>query len=521
MKERLLGYWESVKAFLAKFSKKTKMIAGAVAAGVLVFAVAIALLLNNPNHVGILYNLSAQEQSEISSFLAELGVDYQVDSSGTIMVPTAQESAIMAQLIAAGYPKTGFGYDTYTNNVDLFSTDADRATYELFALQDKLAATIRHFGGVQEAVVNITLGTDKKYVLQEDVTPATATATVFMLDGGSPSAEQVDGIQRLLATSVPGLLEGNVAVLDGNGVDVSAVSENTQLDLARLKMELEREIETVTRTKLLRLLEPTYGEGHVMVEVFSEVDIDQRIQQIISYSPSVDSNGIIKTEDTLVEQVTPGETEAGVPGTETNAEETPIYPGVTTDGNEIYFRDEQSYEYVVNELKEEVTSSSMELENMQVSLTLNGVEMDALQLAELKQFVATASGIPVSQAEEKVAVLNQAFFDPVPEVAAGLTTTTLIMIGAGVGLLLIILIIVLIITRRNKKKKEEIASAEAEALAALEAEAAAKIANLSEIAANMPQTREAQLRDQIREFTDDNPEIAAQLIKNWLRGEDR
>jgi flagellar M-ring protein FliF len=35
---------------------------------------------------------------------------------------------------------------------------------------------------------------------------------------------------------------------------------------------------------------------------------------------------------------------------------------------------------------------------------------------------------------------------------------------------------------------------------------------------NMQTERSMQLRQEIREFVEENPEIAAQMIKNWLRG---
>ena len=37
---------------------------------------------------------------------------------------------------------------------------------------------------------------------------------------------------------------------------------------------------------------------------------------------------------------------------------------------------------------------------------------------------------------------------------------------------------------------------------------------------DIKKTREMELKEQIKDFVDENPEISAQLIRTWLKGED-
>ena len=100
------------------------------------------------------------------------------------------------------------------------------------------------------------------------------------------------------------------------------------------------------------------------------------------------------------------------------------------------------------------------------------------------------------------------------------------LIAAGVGLLLfIILLTVILLMRRKKRKKRE----EEEARQREEAEALMRVAGLGqngegpEGGANvmdLEMERSMELRKDIRQFAHDNPEIAAQMIKGWLRGGD-
>ena len=73
--------------------------------------------------------------------------------------------------------------------------------------------------------------------------------------------------------------------------------------------------------------------------------------------------------------------------------------------------------------------------------------------------------------------------------------------------------------KRKKKKLEEARQKELDELMAAaglyrEAEAPVSGANVM----TLQTERSMELRKDIRQFTDDNPEIAAQMIRGWLRG---
>ena len=155
------------------------------------------------------------------------------------------------------------------------TTDADRKNYEKFYLQDRIAATIREFDGVKDVNVNIVFPEEQKYVIgNKPSIEASAAVRVTMKDGTSPTVAQVEGIQRLVETSVSQIKFENIRVIDGNGNDVTISDTSGDRSLsAQLKMDVERAIENNIKNKVLDVLKPVYGEENVKVSVKATVEI--------------------------------------------------------------------------------------------------------------------------------------------------------------------------------------------------------------------------------------------------------
>ena len=129
VKERL----EQLKAVVSKLESRTKKIILAGLAGLIVFAVAIALLLNrNSGYAELFSGLNAEEAQEIMGKLQEMEIDYQYSEEGVIRVPENILDQTRASLAFEGYPKSGFGYQVYTENAGLMTTDTDKDRYALY-----------------------------------------------------------------------------------------------------------------------------------------------------------------------------------------------------------------------------------------------------------------------------------------------------------------------------------------------------------------------------------------------------
>ena len=530
---KLKAIWTKIKETIKKLNTRAKRLSVAGLILLLLGCAGLAFYLNTRPYVVLFQEVNETEATQIATVLNDSGVNYKYRAGGTILVPESQVDTLRAQLIMAGYPKSGFSYDTYTNNISMMTTDADRRNYEIFYLQDRIAATIRAFDGVRDASVIITPAEEQKYVIGNNVSmEASASVRVTMKDGGTPTRAQVEGIQRLVETSVSKIKFENIRVLDGNGNDVSIKDTDGDRSLsAQLKMDVEREIENNIKNKVLEVLRPVYGEENVKVSVKATVDIDKRIREIINYSAppneedKVGIPGNVSIDQEL--QRPDGENVGGIPGTETNAE-IPIYGvrDLETTGTENYIRNQQDINYLVDQIKEQVQMDTGNLEDLSVSVVVNGTDFGDFSRNALRDIIANAAGINDVDKATKIAIESATFFmdttQPTETDTFSFGRWLLIGIIAAAVLLLLLLLLAFLLRRRKKKAKEQaladVQLTETLVVPSLNAAQETEDEKASRELLRIQNEKSMELKDNIRKFAEDNPEISAQLIKTWLRG---
>lgn len=553
MKERLQNIWQTVKEKVTelsgKLSSKTKKLIIAAVILCIAVSVGVAVKLHNKPYEVLFSDLSSEEASKILTRLQEDGIEYKYQDGGTILVPAEQEEELKAQLVYEGYPDSGFTYDIFTENVSLTTTESEKEHYQLLNLQERMGATIKLFPNVKDAKITITLGKDSRYVLDDtNRQEASASATIITEDGELLDTKAVKAIQRLMSKSVPGVEFENVAVIC-NGQDITAEEEGESQSLSNeLKVSLEKNMENKVRNQISNLLEPIYGEGHYQVSVKCDIDINKKLREIINYSAEDPerNTGVISGESAGWEINRDDTQTGGVPGTETNSD-IPVYTTITSDGTENYIGADGDITYLVDQLKEQIEVQAGDVTDMTVAVIVDGTDFGGLSKNELISLVARAAGIEQTVQNEKVEVLNAPFYEapePEPEAPNGITIGGMVinpiyLIIAGVVLLLIIIITVILIVRHRRKKKreeeeriaaeEEAARIAAEEAAALEAERMAALnaeqqrldaANYNDDLLSLRNERGMELKNKIRDFTEENPEISAQLLKRWLQGGD-
>ena len=92
----------------------------------------------------------------------------------------------------------------------------------------------------------------------------------------------------------------------------------------------------------------------------------------------------------------PGKTVGGVVGTESNAE-VPTYPGVTIEGDNIYYKDTNAINYLVSQLKEQIDHNPGNIEDLTVAVVINKSKMTEEEINNVKDLVAFSAGIDSSK----------------------------------------------------------------------------------------------------------------------------
>lgn len=531
MNENIKELGTKVKDFFGKMDKKVRNLLTFGLAAIVILAVVIALFLNTRPYAVLFTGLSTEEITSIVAYLDENAVtNYRIEGD-QILVPSSQEPQLKAALLLQGYPKSGFGYETYQSFVGTLSSSEDRKIAYLYDLQDRIAATIRCFEGVSDAVVNITQGEDRRYVLDNDNYADASAAVTLTLRGTQKLSQQTASAIRLLVThAVSGLEIGNVHISDNLGNSYDAAEGIGELsDASALKLQLEEQVNNNVRTEIMSALIPFYGEENIRVGVNSTVDVSRSVSESVTYTEpawgadgSTGGRGIIGSHVYDWEVITDEEgTVGGVVGTETNSDIS-TYPeyGAAVDGDEYYVRSGGTLNYNVDTTKEQKERPSAIITDIMVSVSINSATAGNINTQTLLDHVARASGIQAELQADKISILVAPFYTPpttdgAVDGEAGNTLPAWIVYAAigGVVLLLVLLIIISIIRRRSRKKK-------AKALGSLidqefmTIQAPVQGADIMQV-----QTEKSmELRQEIRQFADQNPEIAAQMLKSWMRG---
>lgn len=520
MDEQLKNLGNNIIEFWKKLSKKIKIVIISSTSVLVLAAIILTIMLNRTEYVVLFSELEQEETTEVMTKLQEKNIEYKYEKDGQILVPEKEEALLRMQLAQEGYPRSGLNYDVFSNNIDFMTTDYEKKQYMIFQMQERIQSSIKTISGVKDAIVTINIPDDDNFAWDSNKEESSASIKINLLPGYELTKSQVVGIQKLVEKSVLGLNQENIAIIDTEGNDLAAKTDMFQTDTLKLKLEIERQIQKDIENNVKKLLEKAYGKDNIEVSSKCIINLDKKISENLQYIPSGDTNtGVVSNSEKNVEAVGEGEITGGVAGTESNSE-IPIYPDVTIQGDDVYYKDNSSINYLVSQLKEQIQHEPGNIEDLSVAVVINEANISDEKKDELKNLIAHSAGID----ESKVALHNMEFKESTVEVFdedgafKDLTDKEKMILGITLGAIILILIIVVIIiakirkAKRLKKEQELIDAAKAEQPEDTWADIKDEI--------EVKETKEIVLKKQISEFAASNPEIAAQLIRTWLRGDD-
>ncbi len=536
--------WNAFKG-LAKRVKILIVVALCLVLALIIWAIAAAIVNYNNRPYSVLFGeLDTEDLASVVTFLDENEIsDYKIENGDTVLVLAAQEDAIRASILMSGsYPSSGFSYSTYLDNVGLLTSSTDREQLSVYELQDRLGATISLLTGVKSAVVNITPQEDSRWILDtENLTEASANVVVTMRDGYEMTSGLANSIGSLIMSGVQGLSIDDVVVVDQDGKTwPMGTTEEDLSDTTSLMVSLQTQAAARIRNAILDVLVPLYGSENLGVGVNVDVDVSKSYEESVTYDYPDDSafndlgiHGLIGEYVWDYNMVTDGdEVTGGVVGTETNADLSEYVTNQIENGNTSEAGASGDIQYDNDQTTRQEERYGGVITDVSVSVSINSSviqDSNLTNVEDLVALVARAAGIDAEAQEDKVAVVLRPFY-VAPAEDDGTTEPLLpawaiYALIAGVAAFLLLLVLVLLFLRRAKKRKEERLAAEAEAAEAEEKvelvippeeggipqEEGAQIMDI-------PADRTMELRQDVRRFTEENPEIAAQMIKSWLRG---
>ncbi len=558
VKEILGKITGAIKTRWEALSKTIRIIIISVAS-VLVVSLIVLIIINSITHYAVLYSgASPEETAEIIGVLqGELGqTDVRVDNNGDILVPANELETLRAQLSVKGYPKTTFNYDIWDNGVGMFSTESDKRVKEKQQLQENLRATLAMFDGVDSAIVILNIPEDNNYVFT--VTRDEPSASVVLNTSHTLSVNTVEGIYNLVRTAVKGLKEENITVTDGSGELLttdkvaSALSDEDETVLYYKRLDFQNSIISILDDKLGNLLKKVFPDYRIGVDV--RLNYDPTVKQIKEYTPSVDSEGnrggMVQNEK-YVSAGGGNADEGGLVGTTVNADISPDYPTLRIgEGDEFYYETQREINYLVNEEITQIEKDGYSFDNISASVIVDDDPENFTQanIEQWQNLIADCIGTTT----DKVSFIPTSFtLDRTGESAGdgGVIVqggnNTLVFIIIALGIMLIVLLVTALVAAGSNKKR--IKARRAAAVAASSGGSSVSSVNLTNyeedemgrrtgrhedsqdgyefeiqsLSGEEDETsRDALLKKEIRDFSTSNPEIVAQLIRTWIRGEE-
>jgi len=519
-------FFEKLKAYFAKMSKRSRIVLAAVAGAVLLLAIVLTIVLRSSGtKYTVLYNdISPLEASQVYQTLLELGAKPKIGSDGKIMVPENEYDIWIFQLAALGYPKTALTYDVFSSHTGLTATESEKKQWLLYQLQDRIQATLMRIDGVTNAAVTINMPESTGSVWQSAESKNKATAGVLLTLGKNVklSSEQVAAIKNLVASSVPNMAPDDVTVVDSlTGLELKVEEDKSQGVTNTENLIYEQMVQRQIEDNIVRLLTPRYGQDGVVAVAKVTIDYDKMISERMELIEKPDGGGYTKNEEG--QYTVGGKVPAGDIVGEENNTDIPQYSynDPEDEGGMTYYYWNRNYDY--GYIKTQIEKGNAKLENATVSVMVREENMTEALRNELVSLVARSVDIDPDN------IYVSSYSPPKEELAPDTGTKyfwedipTWMLITAGAALLLIIIVVIivtLIIKRRRKLRRlRELAEQrQAEEDQMIEIEEYKR--QLEMLAKTGMDVKDEAVLNDVRNFAKENPEVTANLIRSWLKEE--
>lgn len=372
-------------AFWPALGRRSRVALAAGAAVVVLATAGAGYLLLRPQYDVLFARLSERDAAAMTRALDEMKTPYRLDDGGaTILVDRASVHRTRLKLMGTDIPLQGaVGFELF-NHTDFGMTEfAQRVNYQR-ALQGELTRTVLSIAEVASARVHLAL--PEEGLFRRDRERAKASVTLSLRDGRALRREQVRGIQRLIAASVPGIRSDDVTVVNDAGVALTAAEAEPGADgAAPLRLEWKDAVERHLAAKANAVLDKAYGRGEALASVDVTLDLTQVkvTREDVVAPPSGRASG---TTGAIVRERETVQDGSGLALTD-DAGRAPL-PG----------RTQRETEYQLGRRVEQIVSAPGSVVRLQ-ALAVVRAALDPAQAEQLRQLVASAVGAQPSRGD--------------------------------------------------------------------------------------------------------------------------
>lgn len=520
---KLLEWWN-------KYTSKQKTVIISIAAGVVLALAILVTVLTRPQYELLVTCESTKESSAIIELLegASPAIDYVYSEDGyQIKVEKSQIGQANVLLGANNIPTTRMTISDVTQG-GLSTTESDKLKLYKAYMEEMLEADLESIENVTSAKVILNIPEDNGTMIAQN---EDSSASVILGLNDALSNDQAANIAQFVKTALGNEKIQTITIMDNeanllfSGDDTSSITGT-----ANSQFTVKQQTEAVLQNNIKKVLLGT--NEYNLVEVSSNLELDfSSVEETehLFYAPDGQTQGVLSHEDIYEAESTGGV--SGVPGTDSNNEDNTDYVMQDYESSSST-TSEISRDYLPNEkvTLTKIPAGLVKYNNSSISVAaikykvlkeedaknqglLDGITWDEYKAMnqertklevdeDLVDLVAKASGISAENISF-VAYEEPMYIDAESLPVTGTDILQIVLIVLILGLLAF----VIFRSMRSEKVTVEEEEVSVESLLQSTPEAV-----LEEIEAET----KSETRKMIEKFVDENPEAAANLLRNWL-----
>ncbi len=520
--KRLLDWWE-------KFSKRQKIIIAILAVLTIAAFIGLVVWITRPEYVKIHTASSAKEAQEVIDLLTGDEIAYKTSEDGLSISINRKDYTKAVLLLGSNSISTDrYSIDNVTDG-GFFSTEADTQKRYLVYLEQTLEEDLQGFDFVRKADVKLSIPEQNGTLIAQN---KESYAAVKLELSDKCDSDQAAAMARLIATGLGNDTTNNISIVDTSGkllyagVEESAGSGSASSFLSTADQQ-SRAVEADVKRALLGLNQFSGIEvaAHVVIDTANYEEV------VHDYSNTeTEGDGVLASRDTY--QSTNEGTTGGIPGTDTNGEQNTgyVYENQSNTSSSVI---ETSEDFLPDERIRTTSKQAGDIdrENSSVTVTLltykmineddvrEAGELEGITWAQYKLANDIRTELPVEQslimavsnasgiASGKISILSyeQPFF--VDHEGLNIRLNDVLQI---ILIVLILGLLAFVILRSMRQARVEEAEPEISIDDILQSTMADN--DLNEIGVE----EKSEARKIVEKFVEDNPELAANLLRNWL-----
>ena len=276
-------------------------------------AVIVFASMREPNMTTLYASASDADKSKIFEALQNMGLDVELDpATGEVLVPTNDYHQARISLAAQGLPEYASNGFEEIDNLPL-GVSRSVETMKLKKVQEnELARSIAEISSIKGARVHLAL--PEKSVFIRNRTSPTASVFISLKNGRQLDQTQVRAITNLVASSVPGMSQDGVSIIDQSGRLLSYAPDNPNEVMADSQLAYRMRLESIYRSRIQSLVAPIVGAANVNAQVNLEIDFTRRETSQEMVDPN--DTAVLSEQSSL--NVTAKKNAVGIPGAISN-----------------------------------------------------------------------------------------------------------------------------------------------------------------------------------------------------------